>query len=188
MLKGERGRNGGYGSTKCGDKENSHPNGFPGPPQDEWPQAGGRFAERGPRGEGEPPGALGLVLVSGQFHGGSRSSEVAASEFLTWRNQSDTKFPLFQVRSAECGARNGADKVGDKVKFSLTLPSPRGRGRTAWPVRVGGLSPIPPLAFLCGQIRKSESGSGFPVGHDVVHVLGERWGRGGTRPYRGVAS
>jgi hypothetical protein len=28
------------------------------------------------------------------------------SELLTWRKLRKTKFPLFQVRSAECGVRN----------------------------------------------------------------------------------
>jgi hypothetical protein len=69
----------------------------------------------------------------------------------------ETEFPLFQVRSAECGVRNGADKVGDKVNYpspppsSKALrragqPSPRGRGSTvSRPGHDFGLSPIPPL-------------------------------------------
>jgi hypothetical protein len=55
------------------------------------------------------------------------------------------KFPLFQVRSAECGVRNGADKVGDKVNSRSPSP-PRGRGSTVR--RLGfdfSLSPIPSL-------------------------------------------
>jgi hypothetical protein len=42
----------------------------------------------------------------------------------------ETEFPFFQVRSAECGVRNGADKVSDKVNSPLTPTlSPR-RGST----------------------------------------------------------
>jgi hypothetical protein len=110
------------------------------------PWAGGQLdGGRNPR--GKPfPGSI--------FHLGCSTLDVRPPPaFLAFslrtpdsRKLRETKFPLFQVRSAECGVRSGADKVGDKVNSPSPQPSLRGRGSTV--SRSGlnfGFSTMPPL-------------------------------------------